>query len=392
MATPVYFGNARQSRLRADETLPAKLDIIIEKLNLRERVKDKSVAIKMHLGGHIGYSTIHPVFVRKLVQAVKDGGGRPFVTDTAWACSSAHERGYAHDTIGCLVLPCAGPDERYYRVFPADYKGITEFKIGGTLLDADFLIDFAHVKGHPSCGMGGVFKNLALGAMIGETRGKIHDTVHFDQYWFTDKCPDEDARKNILAACEMEAIVLDRDDPTKLHRHSEPCNQCGSCVEAAPEGSLTLDPVNFFSFQEACAIGVSKVLSQFEPENQVYINIATDMTPVCDCFGFTGCSILPDVGMFAGNNICAVEQAMLDEVGKYKVIEENVPLSMKLQHGEGFHPFQVVHGEYKDPYKVIEYAAALGVGSRDYEMIDVMPLEDPRASKSADMVVSASDL
>lgn len=392
MATSVYFGNARQSRLRAEETLPAKLDLMIEKLNLKERVKDKSVAIKMHLGGHIGYSTIHPVFVRKLVKAVQDGGGRPFVTDTAWACSSAHERGYSHDTIGCLILPCAGPDEKYFKVFPADFKGLKEYKLGGTLLDADFLIDFAHVKGHPSCGMGGVFKNLALGAMIGETRGKIHDTVHFDQYWFADKCPDGDARQKVLDACEMEAIVLDRDNPELLHRHSEPCNQCGKCLDVAPEGALKLNPDNFFAFQEACAIGVSHVLSQFEPENQVYINIATDMTPVCDCFGFTGCSILPDVGMFAGDNICAVEEATLDEIRKYKIIEENVPASMKLQPGEGRHPFQVLHGVYKDPYKVIDYASALGLGSRKYDLVDVMPLDAPKDAKSADMVVSAADL
>jgi len=62
MSSIVYFGTARQSRLEAKETLPAKLDLIIEKLKIRERVKDEIVLIKMHTGNNICYSTIHPVF------------------------------------------------------------------------------------------------------------------------------------------------------------------------------------------------------------------------------------------------------------------------------------------------------------------------------------------
>jgi uncharacterized Fe-S center protein len=81
MVSTVYYGSPRQAQLKAEETLPAKLDLIIEKLKIRERVKDETVAIKLHLGNNIGYSVIHPVFVRKIVQAVKDAVGNPlFVT------------------------------------------------------------------------------------------------------------------------------------------------------------------------------------------------------------------------------------------------------------------------------------------------------------------------
>lgn len=95
MSKTVYFGSPRQARLEANETLPAKLDLILERLDLRERVKDETVAIKMHVGGGIGYSTVHPVFVRKVVQAVKEGGGMPFVADVSWGVSSAEQRGYS---------------------------------------------------------------------------------------------------------------------------------------------------------------------------------------------------------------------------------------------------------------------------------------------------------
>jgi uncharacterized Fe-S center protein len=53
MASQVFFGSARQSRLEAKETLPAKLDLILEHLRVRERVKDETVAIKTHVGNNI---------------------------------------------------------------------------------------------------------------------------------------------------------------------------------------------------------------------------------------------------------------------------------------------------------------------------------------------------
>ena len=73
MPSQVFFGSAKQAQLDAKETLPAKLALILDLLHLRDRVKDETVAIKMHTGNNIGYSTVHPVFVRKVVQAVKDG-------------------------------------------------------------------------------------------------------------------------------------------------------------------------------------------------------------------------------------------------------------------------------------------------------------------------------
>ena len=98
MASIVYYGSPRQAHLEANETLPAKLDLIMEKLNIRDRVKGETVAIKLHSGSNIGYSTLHPVFVRKVVQAVREGGGTPFITDIDWDVRGAeiawiHQRG-----------------------------------------------------------------------------------------------------------------------------------------------------------------------------------------------------------------------------------------------------------------------------------------------------------
>ena len=46
------------------------------------------------------------------------------------------------------------------------------------------------------------------------------------------------------------------------------------------------------------------------------------------------------------------------------------------------HPFRWLHGPYKDPYKVLEYGEQLGLGSREYELEDVLPVEQILSSEA----------
>ncbi len=375
MPSNVYYGSPRQARWEANETLPAKLEKIIEELHLRDRVKGETVAIKLHLGSNMGYSTLHPVFVRRVVQAVKDGGGQPFVTDLTWDVFASETRGYTAETLGCPIYPSSGIKDQYHYAHNWPYKGMTDWKVAGMIEDASFLVNFAHIKGHPSCGFGGVVKNLALGCMITETRRKMHDVNHFDPYWFPELCSDEETIQKIIASCPFGALVQDKENANSIHMHYEPCNQCMRCTKVAPAGSLKINPGNFYAFSEACAISTAISLSTFEPGKAVHLALASQITPLCDCFGFTSLPILPDAGIFGSDDIVALEQAVLDMTGKSHLIEENIPTTMEVHCREG-HPFAQLHGPYKDPYKITEYTEALGLGSRQYELVDVMPVEE----------------
>ncbi|MRR38341.1 hypothetical protein EG829_27575 [bacterium] len=105
--------------------------------------------------------------------------------------------------------------------------------------------------------------------------------------------------------------------------------------------------------------------------------LATSLTPVCDCFGFTSMPILPDAGIFGSDDIVALDQAVLDMTGKTPLIEDALPTSLEVVSREG-HPLSWIHGPFKDPYKVVEFGEALGLGQRGYELVDVMPVEDIR--------------
>jgi hypothetical protein len=309
-----------------------------------------------------------------VVQVIVDGGGKPFIADVSWDVEGAELRGYSRETLGCPVYPAAGPEDKYSYRHHRPYKNIQDWEVAGLIQDASFLVNLAHVKGHPSCGFGAAFKNLALGCMAGRTRGAMHDTMQYDPYWFPELCPDAETRQRIIDACPHAALVEDKENPELLHLHPEECNACGRCLQVAPPGSLKIDARNFHSFMEACAISVSLTLSTFAPGKAVHINLATHMTPLCDCFGYTSMPILPDAGIFASDDIVALDQATLDVIASSQLIEENLPLAMEVHTREG-HPFRWLHGPLKDPYKVTEYGEALGLGSREYELVDVLPLE-----------------
>lgn len=375
MTSTVYYGSPRQARLNAKETLPAKLDLILEALHLRDRVKDEMVCLKLHVGNNIGYSTIHPVFVRKVVQAIKDGGGKPFIADVDWDVAGCEQRGYTSEVLGCPVYPAAGPRENYFFAHEREYKNLKTWKVAGMVEEATFLVNFAHVKGHPATGFGGAFKNIALGCMVGETRSQMHDVNHYDKYWFKENCPDRAVMQKIVDSCPFGGIVFDKYDRDELHIHFEPCNQCGRCLKVAPPGSLKLEPVNVHSFMEACAISADIVLSTFDKSKVTHLALATQMTPVCDCFGFTSMPIMQDAGIFGSDDIVAIDTAVLDQTANSPLFLENLPTCMEAQPNGG-HPFAQLHGKFKDPYMVVRYGEQMGLGSMKYNLVDVLPLTE----------------
>jgi uncharacterized Fe-S center protein len=85
--------------------------------------------------------------------------------------------------------------------------------------------------------------------------------------------------------------------------------------------------------------------------------------------------VMRDAGIFGSDDIVAIDTAVLDVTAKSPLYIDNLPTSMEVQADAG-HPFAQLHGKFKDPYVVLRYAEKLGVGSSDYELVDVLPVED----------------
>src|SRR4030042_4300983 len=77
--------NGVVSDLRVDsgKTLLDKLDILLIRSNLKEKVREKDlVAIKLHFGEKGNTAFVRPIFIRRIVDRVKECKAKPFLTDT----------------------------------------------------------------------------------------------------------------------------------------------------------------------------------------------------------------------------------------------------------------------------------------------------------------------
>jgi hypothetical protein len=364
----VYFAPAFTPNIDWQSTLPGRLDKILERLDIASELKDKRVCIKMHLGGNVGYTTVHPVFVRRVVAFVKAAGGHPFVTDILESALTSYERGYTEETIGCPILPAAGRSDKYYHTYPVDFRNLKELHVSGEVVDADYLISLAHLKGHGCAGFGGAIKNLAVGALAGSSRWSLHMVQHTEQYWDADKCTHfADGCTICIDACQRKDMRFA--DDNLLHVGFHECDFCGNCNEICPTGALSINEKIGDIFQEAMGISAEAVMTNFKGGNAAFINLATNITPFCDCMGMTTPNLVPDLGIYASKDMVAVDAASLDAVKFENLLPNTVPADFPLRDVEG-HLFKKIHGT--DPYLQVRECEKRGLGSMKYDIEEVL--------------------
>ena len=374
----VYFGSVQHGRPARFASIGRKLDKIMEKLDFSTIDEKDKVAIKMHLGFHEGYQTVPVFFVRKVVKAVKEAGGYPFVVDNPTAVYNAAERGYTSETCGCPLIPIAGVKDGYTKTVELNFGNVDTLELAGVLHDADVLIDLAHAKGHNTCGFGGVIKNIALGGYHGPSRwNKIHGVEASIPWWDAEKCTPEHAKK-LVGSCPDNLITYD-EERHELNLGFGMCNQCMECVEADKDiGCLSIKQENFSMFQELMARAANEILKTFDEKKQFFLNFAIDVTPACDCWGVGQPHVVNDIGILGSRDIVAVEQAALDLIAKEGLIERMIPpyyRNVNLDPEAKLHPFARLHGPMKDPYLVTGFAEELGMGTRNYKLVEVLAPE-----------------
>ena len=361
MPAKVTFASARPKELRDEATLPMLLDRMLAKWNLPRRFRKKRVAIKMHLGYNVGFSTIPPLLVGRVVSAVKAAGGKPFVTDVPDAVATAKDRGYTSEVLGCPILPVAGAGDKYVYERRVNYRTLKSVHVGGEIADADGMIVLSHGKGHGHSGFGGAIKNIAMGCVDGATRGRIHRLTSSGFRWDAGKCTGcLLCRDN----CPKSAITFE-DGKISISDHD--CKYCMHCVSACPKGAITIDQGGYRRFQHGMALTVREALRTFAPGSVLYVTVLLAVTPFCDCWGYTTPAIVPDIGIVAGDDIAAVETAALDLIREEDFIAGSLPPPLR-RAGQG-HLLQQIHG--KDPFLQVEECVKLKLGEAKYRLVKV---------------------
>lgn len=120
------------------------------------------------------------------------------------------------------------------------------------------------------------------------------------------------------------------------------------------------DPADFWtsdhdSFLEAMADAAGSVVDYFKG-NIVYVNVMKNMSVDCDCCAVAEDPCIADIGILVSDDPVAIDQACIDLV--YACSDPGKPhLIERIESRNGVH--------------TIEAAAALGYGSREYNLIEV---------------------
>jgi uncharacterized protein len=355
----VHFADVGFPRIEGEHTLPAKFERLLKQVIVPERIKGRSVGIRMHFGGGTGYTTIPTVFVRLLVKAVKDAGARSvFAMDND--PDSGIARGYTREVLGCEVVSTFGATRKYLYREKIGYKTYDAAEFGGEAVDCDFFIDFSHVKGHGACGFGGAMKNIAMGVVTGTTRGKIHHLeggISYDK----SKCT---FCKKCFKECKNGAISVDEKTRTVNHFFHH-CTYCQHCILICPTKALTMEGRTFDDFAEGMALTTAAFLKKHRPEDMLFINLLTSITIFCDCWGMSTPPVVPDIGVLASSDPVAVDTASLDLVKVEDLLPQGLPKGRELAKGK--HLFEKLHG--KDPYLMLRSLEKLGCGTTKYELV-----------------------
>ncbi|MDR2740273.1 MAG: DUF362 domain-containing protein [Treponema sp.] len=370
----VYFSDMR---CKVGDSLLGKLDRLIQKAGIEQiDFNQKYVAIKIHFGEPGNLAFLRPNFAKVVADKIKALGGKPFLTDcnTLYVgrrnnalvhMDAAFENGYSPLTTGVqniIADGLKGTDDVEVPIPGGTYCKIA--KIGRAIMDADIVVSLTHFKGHEGTGFGGALKNLGMGG--GSRGGKM--IMHNDGKPTVDQNACTGCR-TCTKYCNQNAIVFD--DNKKARIDHKLCVGCGRCIgvcnfHAISNESGTSNEVlncKIAEFTQAVVYG----------RPHFHISVVNQVSPYCDCHGESDAAIVPDIGIFAGFDPVALDQACIDAVNAAPSIPSSILSERehghKDSHGNEDH-LTDIHPS-TDWRVQISHAEKIGLGSGTYKLITV---------------------
>ena len=366
----VYFLSYIIKEFKAQYSPVTRLKELMYKAGVREVVEEGDVvAVKTHFGSQGGFRIVRPIFLGKVVEVVKELGGKPFVTDTCRPpaldyLEIANIEGINHLSVGAPVLIADGLRGNDYRLVKVNGEIIKEVEVASAIYEADAMIVVSHVKGHRMAGFGGALKNLAMGCTAKPGKRRVHDVLGGEPpVWREEKCTRCGA---CVAACDHKAIYFKNG---KIVVDEEKCVKCYRCVWVCPNRALVWNRRGVERFLKAIAEAAAAVISTFKQGKILYLNFVCDVTVACDCTPWSTNPLIPDIGILASRDVVAVEKASLDLINETQGIPgQTLPGRIDVLPAK-VNKFLEVHGI--DPYIQVYHAEKLGLGKLDYKIIEI---------------------
>ncbi|MCX8118266.1 MAG: DUF362 domain-containing protein [Desulfobacterota bacterium] len=377
MKSAVFFSDLKVEPKR---TLFDKLDLLLDRTELRKKIKEKDlVAIKLHFGERGNTAYVRPVYVRRIVDRVRECGGKPFLTDTntlyigarSEAVShlhTAYEHGFTPLTVNAPVLIADGLRGNSAVKVRIDKPLLKTVSIAHEIHMADVLLAVTHFKGHELSGFGGALKNLGMGCASRE--GKLTQHSNISPQVKKKACK---GCESCLPWCPSGAIsmvpqeVEGRQRPRVALIDPQKCIGCGECILACPAGAVQIQ------WNESIPLFQKKMVEYAfgalvkKRGKALFLNFLTQISPACDCYGFSDVPIVNDIGILASEDPVAIDQASADLVNAQ---EGNPSSKLTKNLKAGGDKFRGLYPEV-DWTIQLAYAEEIGLGRRGYDLIRI---------------------
>lgn len=377
MKSSVFFSDLK---VESGKNILDKLDILLDRADLKGKIREKDlVAIKLHFGEKGNTAYVRPIFLRRVVDRVKQYKGKPFLTDTNTLytgtrseavshLTTASENGFTESVVNAPILIADGLRGNSAMKVRIDKPIFKTVSIAHEIYMTDVLITVTHFKGHELSGFGGALKNLGMGCSSREGKLSQHSNISPKVKGKTCK-----GCERCLGWCAQEAISMQSPQSGVETKQSiafidpKKCVGCGECILACPSGAIQIQ------WNESIPIFQKKMVEhaygavQKKKGKTLYLNFLTQISPACDCYGYSDTPIVNDIGILSSEDPVAIDQASVDLVnGETGNRSSKLPGAWK----PGENKFQAIYPKV-DWNIQLAYAEEIGLGTREYELIKI---------------------
>jgi len=356
MKSKVYFVPVNEHD--APELAEEKLFRLLAESSLLRFISPKDrAAIKMHFGEEGNTGFVRPGYLRVICEAIKKSGAAPFLSDTNTLYRGrrvnslehlklAREHGFTEAKVGAEVIIPDDSKKDNVTELKIDKRFIKSAKVVKAFLEVDSIVGVAHFKGHIMTGFGGALKNIGMGCASRE--GKLAQHSDISPLTIPDNCT---GCAECIKVCPAAAITIIN---KKASIKSTKCIGCASCIAVCNFGAIEVNwGAGGGTIQQKMIEYAWSILHKKE-NKRAFINFALKITRECDCLAKDDPRISPDVGILASTDPVSVDKASFDLINK----------------ACGGDIFKEAHPE-RDGSIQLRYAAELGLGSLEYELVTV---------------------
>ena len=315
-------------------------------------------AVKVHVGEEGNNTYITAQCIKGLVDELLALKTKPFLTDTSTLylgrrhnaiehCILAAEHGFGMDVLGIPFIPPDGLFGTSETAVEIDAELNKEVFVAYDIVRCQSILSVAHFTGHPATCAAATLKTLGMGCTSRKGKMRQHAALKPS---ISNKCT---RCGECFRYCPADAITL---DDVKAHIDADKCIGCGECLAVCRFDAVEYDwDAENKVLQKNVAEHAMGVLKGKE-NRAVFFNYVISVSRDCDCFDKPNIrKIVDDIGIAVSTDPVAVDKAALDLVetrggGKLAKLLENNKL---------------------DPRYQIEHAERIGLGSTDYELIEV---------------------